>query len=163
MKMYKAYELLQRFKEFCKFNGWKTSENDDWIILDEKYHNFLLARNVHPSSFKSVSANRKCVVREGLSYRVVKASYIAWLFSNPPSESLIRILYENPDFSKKVAVYDLSHVLEGGKTCIKLNNTDSSVFKEFEKFLKREFKVKIKPLKEESLNIDVKTAVTKTA
>ncbi|RJS80155.1 hypothetical protein CW708_01070, partial [Candidatus Bathyarchaeota archaeon] len=62
-----------------------------------------------------------------------------------------------------VAVYDLSHVLEGGKTCIKLNNTDSSVFKEFEKFLKREFKVKIKPLKEESLNIDVKTAVTKTA
>jgi hypothetical protein len=143
MKASKVWEILRKFKELCRFHGWRTSESDDWVEMENRYHNFLLARNIHPSSFKSIAASRKCVVREGLSYRVVEASYMAWLFSETPPEGLVNIFLENPEFSKKVALYDLSPLAEGKNTCVKLNYTDSPVFQEFEKFLERDFGVKI--------------------
>ena len=143
MKTSKVWEILRKFKELCRFRGWKTSESEDWVETDNKYHNFLLARNIHPSSFKSIAANRKCVVREGLSYRVVEASYMAWLFSETPPENLANIFLENPEFSKRVALYDLSPLTEGKNTCVKLNYTDSPVFQEFEKFLEKNLGVKI--------------------
>ena len=143
MKTSRIWEILKRFKETCRFRGWKTSESEDWVEVDSKYHNFLLARNIHPSSFRNIALNRKCVVREGLSYRVVEASYMAWVFSETPPESLLNLFLENPDFSKRVALYDLSPLAEGRNTCVKLNFTDSTVFHEFESFLEREFGVKI--------------------
>lgn len=158
MKALKVWEILRKFKELCKFHGWRTSENEDWIETENKYHSFLLARSVHPSSFKSIVANRKCVVREGLSYRVVEASYMAWLFSETPSESLFNIFLENPDFSKKVALYDLSPMMKGENACFKLNYTDSPVFREFERFLENEFGVKFE--KYVCLKHDLEDAVT---
>ena len=139
----KILEILKKFKEFCRFRGWRTAENEDWIETDNKYHSFLLARSVHPSSFKSVVTNRKCIVREGPSYRVVEASYMAWLFSETPPEGLVKFFREKPDFSKRIALYDLSPIMEGKKACFKLNYTDSPVFREFEKFLEEEFGVKV--------------------
>ena len=144
MKTSKVWDILRKFKETCKFRGWKTSENEDWVEIGEKYHNFLLTRNVHPSSFKIIATNRKCVVQEGLFYRVVEAAYTAWLFSETPSEHLVNLVFEDPDFSKRIALYDLSPLLEGKNVCTKLNYTDSLVFNEFENFLKRELKVKLK-------------------
>lgn len=146
MKTPKVWEILKKFKDFCKFHGWKTSESYDWVEINDKYHNFLWTSNVHPSSFKSIVTNRKCVVREGLSYRVVEASYTAWLFSETPSKTLVETIFENPDFSKGIALYDLSPLVKGKNLCVKLNHTDSPVFQEFENFLKNELKVKLKPL-----------------
>ena len=145
MKMPRVWEILNRFKDLCKCHGWKTSENEDWVEFDDKYHNFLWARKVSSSSFKNIVSNRKCGVREGLSYRVIETSYIAWLFPEKPSETFVRTISENPDFSRRVALYDLSPLLEGKKQCIKVNFTDSPVFKEFESFLKKELRVKLKP------------------
>lgn len=145
MKTSKAWEILRRFKELCKFRGWKTSESEDWVETHNEYHTFLLTRNIHPSSFKNIAANRKFVVREGLSYRVVEAAYTAWLFSETPPDDIANVIFYNPAFSKRVALYDLSPALEGKNLCIKLNHTNSHVFQEFENFLKRELKVKIKP------------------
>lgn len=144
--MPKIREILKGFKGLCKFHGWKTSEKDDWIETENGYHNFLWTRGIHPSSFKRITASRKCVVREGLSYRVVEASYTAWLFSEPPSETLVNTISRNSDFSKRVALYNLSPVLEGKNLGFKLNSTDSPVFREFEKFLKKELKVELKPI-----------------
>ncbi|MEM3823447.1 MAG: hypothetical protein QXH87_00775 [Candidatus Bathyarchaeia archaeon] len=143
MKTSRIWEILKKFKETCRFRGWKTSENEDWVEVDRKYHNFLLTRNIHPSSFLNIAQNRKCVVREGLSYRVVEAAYMAWVFSETPSESLLNLFLENPNFSKKVALYDLSPFTEGRNTCVKLNFTDSTVFQEFESFLEKEFGIKV--------------------
>ena len=137
----------------CKLRGWKTSESENWIEVDAKYHNFILTRDVHPASFKRIAANRKCVIREGVSYHVVDASYTAWLFSEPPSKALVKTVFENSDFSRRMALYDLSPLLEGKNLCVKLNYTDSPVFQEFENFLKGELKVKIKPFS----NIELKT------
>jgi hypothetical protein len=144
--MTKVWEILKKFKELCRVRGWKTSESEDWVETDEKYNMFLWARNIHPSSFKRVVSNRKCIVQEGLSYRVVDASYTAWLFSETPPETLFKTVFENPDFSERIALYDLSPVLEGKNLCVKLNQTDSPVFEEFERFLRDELKVKFKPL-----------------
>jgi hypothetical protein len=146
MGMYRIWTILSRFKEFCRNHGWKTCESDDWVEIDERYHNFLSAGNIHPSSFKRIVTSRKCIVREGLTYNVVEASYTAWLFSKRPSKDLVGAVLENPDFAAKTAVYDLSPLLKGKKTCLKLNDTDSPVFQEFENFLQTELKVNFKPI-----------------
>jgi hypothetical protein len=148
--MTKVWEILKKFKDVCRVRGWKTSESEDWVETDEKYNRFLWARNIHPSSFKRVVSDRKCIIQEGLSYRVVDASYTAWLFSEPPSETVFKTVVENPDFSERIALYDLSPVLEGKNLCIKLNQTDSPVFEEFERFLRNELKVKFEPLSSSS-------------
>jgi len=142
MKASKVWEILKKFKELCKLRGWKTPESEDWVETGNEYHSFLWAKSIHPSSFRSIVTHRKCVVHEGSSYRVVEASYIAWLFSETPPEGLVNLLLENPDFSKKVALYDLSPIIKGENTCLKLNYTDSPVFREFERFLENEFGVK---------------------
>lgn len=146
MSMSKIWEILEVFKNQCKRRGWRTSENEDWIKTDEGYHNFLWTRDVPISSFKRIVANEKCVIREGLSYRVVEASYTAWLFSEKSSGAVIKLVYENPSFSSKIALYDLSQMLGGKGLCTRLNDTDSPVFKEFESFLRNELKAKITPV-----------------
>jgi len=146
MKMPRVWEILKKFKDVCRVRGWKTSESEDLIEINDEYNSFLWARDIHPSSFKRIVSNRKCVVQEGLSYHVVDASYTAWLFSEAPSDILVRTVFENPDFSERIALYDLSPLLEGKNLCAKLNHTDSPVFQEFERFLRNELKVKLKPL-----------------
>lgn len=152
MKMPKIWEILRKFKAFCKFHGWKTSESYDWVEINDKYHNFLWTRNVHPSSFKSIVTNRKCVVREGSSYHIAEASYTAWLFSKTPSETLVKTIFEDPDFPKTIALYDLSPLVKGKKSCNKLNHTDSAVFQEFENFLKNELKIELRPISDLKLD-----------
>jgi len=146
MKMPRVWEILKKFKDVCRVRGWKTSESEDWVEIDDKYNSFLWTRDIHPSSFERIASNRKCVIQEALSYRVVDASYTAWLFSEPPSDTLVKTVFENPDFSERIALYDLSPLLEGKSLCAKLNHTDSPVFQEFERFLRNELKVKLKSL-----------------
>jgi len=56
----------------------------------------------------------------------------------------MRVITENPALLKTNAIYDLSEVYSGTPICLKLNETDSEVFKEFEKFLEKEWKMKFK-------------------
>jgi hypothetical protein len=146
MRMSKVWEIVTKFKDRCKRRGWKTSESEDWVEVKNKYHNFVLVKDIHPSSFKRIAINNKCVIQEGLTYRVVESSYTAWLFSAMPSENLVRTILENPDFSCRIALYDLSNLLDEKNLCTKLNYTDSSVFKEFENFLEDELKIRIEPI-----------------
>jgi len=146
MKMTRILEILNNFKNSCKHRGWKTREDEDWVKTDEGFHSFLWTKEITPSSFKRVVSERKCVIREGFAYRVVQASYIAWLFPQTPSEDLVRIITENPGFSGRTAVYDLSLLLEGEKMCPRLNNTESTVFQEFENFLKQKLHARFEQL-----------------
>jgi hypothetical protein len=154
MKMPRVWEILKRFKDFCRFRGWKTSESEDWVEVGDEYHNFLWARNIHPSSFRRIVSSRKCVVREGLSYRVLDASYTAWLLSETPSEAMVKTVSDNPDFSRRIALYDLSPLLEGKNLCVKLNCTDSPVFHEFESFLRKELNIRLKLLSNSELGAE---------
>jgi hypothetical protein len=147
MRVSKIWEILDHFKRFCRLRGWKTSVNEDWVELNHDYHNFLWTRNVAHASFKAIISNMKCVVQKGLSYSVVEPSHLAWLFSEVPQQDIIRTVLDSPEFSRRIAIYDLSHLLEGKNLCTKLNNTDSLVFHEFETFLKSELKVRVESLR----------------
>jgi len=146
MRMPKIWEILESFKTSCKSRGWRASDHEDWVEADSKYHNFLSTREITLSSFKRIVTNGKCVIREATSYKVVKTSYSAWLFSETPSEAVTKTICENPDFCSKIALYDLGPLLDGKNLCTRLNQTDSLVFKEFESFLQNQFGVKFEPL-----------------
>jgi hypothetical protein len=146
LKISKICEILARFKDTCRHHGWKTSENEDWVEIKNSYHNFVPVGDIHPSSFKRITNNKKCVVREGLTYRVVESSYTAWLFSSAPSETLAQTILSNPSLSCRTALYDLSRSTEDKNVCYKLNCTDSPVFREFEGFLRNELEIKLKPI-----------------
>jgi len=139
----KVWELLKHFKGQCQSKGWKTSEQGDWVKKGDEYHNFLWTRTVHPSTFKKVAMSRRCAIPEGISYQVVEVSYTAWVFPEPPPEKLREIVTENPELSRRIAIYDLSWAYAGKPVCLKLNETDSTVFKEFERFLEQKCGVKI--------------------
>jgi len=133
----RVWELLKHFRSQCQSKGWKTSDYGDWVKKGDEYHNFLWTRTVHPSTFKKVAMSHSCAVREGVSYQVVEVSYTAWVFPETPPEELRQIVTENPELSKRIAIYDLSWAYAGKPVCLKLNKTDSTVFKEFERFLKK--------------------------
>lgn len=129
------WELLKRFKDWCRAKGWKTCEEADWVRVNHEYHDFVWASNVHSSTFRKVSQNHKCTVFDGLYYRVVNASYVAWIFQQTPSKDFIQTIVEDSSLSERTALYDLSRVYEGKPVCLRLNSTDSQVFREFERFL----------------------------
>ena len=145
MKIRKIWELLERFKNNCKSKGWKTSKNEDWVETENEYHNFVLVRSLHPSSFTRITSARRCAVREGVSYKVVEVRYLAWLLSNAPDKSLWAVLSENPEMLERTAIYDLSPLLKGENFCLKINKTESPVFQEFEKFLEQNG-IQLKPI-----------------
>jgi len=147
LRIPKVWELIDLFKGQCQLKGWKTSEHEDWVKTgDEEYHNFLWIQTVHPSTFEKIAVNHKCAIRKGVSYQVVEISYTAWLFPQSPPENLTQRVKENPELSRRTAIYDLSLVYAGKPLCLKLNETDSMVFKEFEKFLEAELEVEVKPV-----------------
>lgn len=135
LRIPRVWELLNNFKDWCRRKGWRSSEEEDWIRLDHEYHDFVWAKSVQLSTFRKVTQNPKCTVSDGFSYRVVNASYIAWLFQQSPSDDFIQILMDDPRLCSRTALYDLSQVYQGNPVCMKLNATKSQVFKEFERFL----------------------------
>jgi len=151
-KMPQVWELLKRFKESCNRRGWKTSDYEDLIKMDDEYHDFIGTRTIHPSTFKRIAFSKKRALPEGKSYRTIDVSYTAWIFQQPPSERLVETLAVNPELSKKTALYDLSGVYQGKPLCFKLNETGSLVFDQFEKFLKETYGVTCKPLYEPQTN-----------
>ena len=144
----RVWDLICDFKRECESRGWKASNHEDWIRVGNDYHNFLWTRTVRPATFKKIAEERKCAIKQGISYQVVDVAYTAWLFSETPPEELLQMVDENPELFKKTAIYDLSWVHSGKPVCLKLNQTDSRVFKEFESFLEEKWGVEFKPVKE---------------
>ncbi len=140
----KVWDLICYFKNECQNQGWKTSENEDWILADDKYHNFLWTRTIHPSTFKKIAKASKCAVREGISYRVVDIAYTAWLFPEPPHEEIMQTVMHDENLAKNTAVYDLSCLHSDKPICVRQNSTESNVFKEFEEYLQKKWGVKFK-------------------
>lgn len=138
----KVWSLIDEFKERCRVKGWETCENEDWVkTSDDKYHNFLWTQTIYPSTFESIASNHRCAIRRGLSYEVVDVSYIAWVFQEQPPEFMKQRLKENPELSRKTAIFDLSCAYTDEALCRKQNQTESQVFKEFERFLEEEWGV----------------------
>ncbi|UCE96356.1 MAG: hypothetical protein JSV51_01735 [Candidatus Bathyarchaeota archaeon] len=147
-KIPKVWDLLERFKETCRNRGWKTTDFEDVIKIDDEYNNFIGTRTTHPSTFKRIVASKRLAIPEGTSYQAITVSYTAWVFQQPPSKQVVEVLVKDSELTKKAALYDLSRVYQGKPICLKLNETGSQAFTEFERFLKDTYGVETKPLYE---------------
>jgi len=136
-----VWELIDQFKRICRLRGWWVSDYEDVVHANGEYHSFLWARKVYPRTFRSVITNHNCPIREGLSYKIVNVSYTAWISPEHLPENLILFVTENPHLLKSTALYDLSEAYLGKQTCLKLNETRSVVFHEFERFLEKEYNI----------------------
>jgi hypothetical protein len=145
MTIPRVWELIGNFKDECHSRGWKTSPHEDWIKVNNEFHNFLWVRDIHPSTFKKIAAAGRCAIKQGSSYQVVNVAYTAWLFPEVPPDTLVHSVARDPELAKRIAIYDLSNVYAGGPVCFKLNETNSKVFQEFEKFLGKKWEVEFKP------------------
>jgi hypothetical protein len=148
MTIPRLWELVYDFKRECESRGWKASQHEDWVKVGNEYHNFLWTRTVHPATFRKIAEERKCAIKQGITYQVVDVAYTAWLFSEAPPEELRQIAEENPELFKRTAIYDLSWTRSEKPVCLKFNQTDSTVFQEFESFLEKKFGVEFKPVKD---------------
>jgi hypothetical protein len=145
----RVWNLIDEFKERCLLSGWETCEDEDWVKTgDGKYHTFLWTQTIRPSTFESIASNHRCAIRRGLSYEVVDMAYIAWVFQEKPPEFLIQRVKKNPELLKTTAIFDLGCAYNYEALCRKLNRTESSVFKEFERFLKEEWEITFETVNE---------------
>jgi len=149
LRVPKVWKLIDLFNEWCQLRGWETSVDADWVKTgDDQYHNFIWASTVHPSTFEKICANHKFSIREGFSYQVVDVPFMAWIFLQSPPKNIIQRVKEDFECSKRTAIYDLSQAYTEERLCLKLNETESIVFEEFEKFLKEELRIKVKSMYE---------------
>jgi len=139
------WDIVEAFKRRCKNKGWETCEYEDIVNAEGKYHYLVWTRHIYPYTFKRVVMNSYQSMRVGDSYKKVEVAYLAWISQEPISEGVLEILSENPDLIRKVALYDISPIYEGQSSCLKINNTKSLVFQEFERFLK-EYRVSFMPI-----------------
>lgn len=129
--------------------GWGTYETEDLVRTeDDKYHIFLWTKTIHHSTFERIAANRKCGIRCNGSYKVVDISYMAWLFQERPPEFLSSFIEENPELTQRIAIFDLTGAYTGETLCRRFNETESSVFEEFEQFLEDNWGIMFSPVNE---------------
>lgn len=134
-----AYEkimgLVRRF-ESIERQGWKWQEWGDVVEVDGKYHAFLVSAmlRISDSSFMNVSKKRTAALEDKTGgVRYLSISYQAWILGTN-SNRLTNLLRQlaNENTSRTNAVYCLA---SNRTTCFVYNNTDSVVFKQFERFL----------------------------
>jgi len=144
--LHKAWDLVARFADDCRQHGWKVYENEDLIEAENEFHKFIWVNHLQTSTFKYIVTNPLCSIREGISYKIVKLSYVAWILPEALPMSIWQMVKESPSLSRNVALYGLSWSYGRKQTCLNLNKTESLVFKKFERFLNAEYGIKLVPL-----------------
>jgi len=145
-----VWDIVEKFKRRCKNKGWEICEYEDLVNAGGEYHHLIWTRHVYPSTFKRVAMNPYQSVREGDSYKRVNIAYLAWISQESVSEGTLEILLKNQSLLRKIALYDISPIYKGQPTCLKVNETESPVFQEFERFLKR-YRISFRPMYKEAL------------
>ena len=75
---------------------------------------------------------------------MVSVSYIAWISPETINENVFYAFSEDPDLSREIALYDVSPLCEGKSVCLRVNETNSAVFQEFERFLAEKYGINFK-------------------
>jgi len=144
----RVWELIEGFKLQCGRRGWKVCQNEDLVDVGGEYHHLIWARHIYPDTFRKVVMNPHASVREGAYYRTVRVSYAAWISPESIAEKILDAFLEGPDLPRKVAIYDISPVYTGDRVCLRMNRTNSIVFREFERFLNEEYSISFRPIYE---------------
>jgi hypothetical protein len=133
--MINFWDIIDEFKPVCRVKGWKTFEHEDLVNADGEYHYLVLVRQVHLETFKRVIANTRQYVRDGNLYRGVDVSYAALISQMAIPERVVSFLVSKLPLLRRIALYDMSPLYEGKRFYLRINKTESPVFREFEDFL----------------------------
>jgi hypothetical protein len=133
------FDCVERFKKYClQSRNWKVYEGADLIRAKNRFHRFVWARQLRPLTFENMVRNPLCAVTEGVLYRIERVSFMAFVVLQP-SSGVLKFFEEEPSIQRWVALYDLSRFFRSKPICVKLNETKSPVFSEFERFLSEHY------------------------
>lgn len=135
LRLSNFWDFMEKFKHACKIRGWKVFEREDIVDENGRYHQIVLVHQIHFETFRRVTTSFHRFIRERETLNMIDISYIAWISQNPIPESVLDFLAAEPRLLSRIALYDLSLLDRGRNVCLKINETDSVVFQEFERFL----------------------------
>ena len=141
--MPEIWEIVDGFKKRCQLKGWHTIEHEDVVESNGEYHSLKWIRGLHPSTFNRVAGNVTYKLKLGEVDRIVNVSYTAWICNKTSCEALMQIMVKNPELLTRNAVFNLSQAYTNNM-CLKINETASEVFQDFERFLENKLKIAIK-------------------
>ncbi len=134
-------EMIDSFMNRCRLKGWEIIENETVVKSEGEYHNLIWIRELHPPTFERVAEYDEVAISDGAAYKTLETSYTAWICFKTSCESLMQIMTQKPELLRRNAVYDLSQAFIN-RTCVKLNETASEVFHDFERFLLDDLRIK---------------------
>lgn len=129
------WSLIEKFKNACKNKNWRMYGDEDIVYDGSEYHHLVIVHQTRFETFKRVIANPHQSIKRGGQHEVVNVSYIAWISQEQIPKIAADLLANRPALLSRVALYDLSPLNNGENVCLKMNRTDSTVFREFESFL----------------------------
>lgn len=137
------WDLLSAFSEHCQSKTWNYYNNGTVIEADDKYHRFIWTRGLHLHTFKNLIQNPLCTVCVDKTYKFTQPAYTAWILAESPIADLwLYLIHDAPELLSNVAIYDLSRVYsDGSSICLKINETRSPIFHEFETFLTTKYNI----------------------
>jgi len=141
--------LVERFSEYCRELGWITGEYSDFVKREGEYYYFVWVKSSHQRRIPEILTDDRSSLLEEGRYGVRTLNYKALIFQETPPPSLVEAVARDNQLSKKIAVYDLSLLYRGEEVCRRLNETGTSVYREFEAFLRKRLGVTMVPLKSE--------------
>jgi hypothetical protein len=129
------WDLVEKFKNACKNKNWRIYGYEDIIYDGSEYHHLVMVRQTRLETFKRVITNPHQSIKRGDQHEVINVSYIAWISQEQIPKIAADFLANRPALLSRVALYDLSPLYKGKNICLKMNRTNSIVFREFENFL----------------------------
>lgn len=144
--MFSVFSIIDEFMKKCKKLGWKIGEYRDFIKYKDKYYTFVWIRKSDKRIREILTSDRRSIFEDG-KYKVGRITYRALIFQDSPPKDIVQMIDNDLDLSKRIAIYDFTKLFGGKNVCETLNKTNNTVFSEFEKFLSRDLKVVLKPLK----------------
>lgn len=128
-------KLLERFKRI-KRPDWKWQGSADFVKVDNQYHSFLVFstpdRELSNHVFLMISKKKQTAYVDRTGEHFVSLSYIAWFLGTYSARLSDLLRNQENELSHNTALYCLA---PHRSICFVYNNTNSVVFKEFERFL----------------------------
>jgi len=119
--------------------GWITGEFLDFVKHEDKYYCFVWVKSSFQERIPEILMDDRSSILEEGNYGVRRLHYKALIFQDPPPSSLVNTVARNRQLAERVAIYDLSPLYRGEEVCRRLNETGTSVYNEFEGFLRKRY------------------------
>ena len=131
-------KILEAFRERYR-DEWEAEKSGQWFKVGNFYHVFVWFKSITPQTFRSMAYLHKVSIRDGDSWRVEDASFMAFISTGGLGEKVCEALKADLKTYEHCVCYDL-------EKRVKIGMASSPVFKRFEEFLKSKYGLEFKHL-----------------